>query len=229
MNNTIKSIPPQERPYEKCISFGEASLSDAELLAVIIKTGTRNYSCLDLARLILTRSCSNEGLLVLHSMTAEELMDIPGIGPVKAIQLKCIGELCRRMSSLSKPTSTTYSSPDDIAHSYMERMRHFEEEHVILLLLDCKCRLIKDITLSIGNVNTSIVSPREVFINALRYKAVNIVLIHNHPSGDPTPSSEDIEVTRNLIETGEMIGIPLIDHLIIGDNKFVSFKQLGFE
>ena len=143
------------------------------------------------------------------------------------MEIICICELARRIAR----TRHSYDEPLDtaakISKRFMEEMRHFKEEHVVLLLLDIKCRLIKELTISIGTINQSFLRPREVFIQALKYEAVNLVLIHNHPSGDPTPSKADIMVTDKILEVSELVGIPLVDHIIIGDCCYVSFREKG--
>lgn len=223
----IKEYPISERPYEKCRSQGPESLSDAELLAVILRSGTKESNCVELAREVLALPATESGLLGLHRLTTAELQRIPGIGPVKAMQLRCIGELCKRMTHSRYADNHRLNNPMIIAERYMEQMRHLEQEHVLLLLLDSKCCLQQEITLSVGSVNQSIVSPREVMITALQHKAVNLVLLHNHPSGDPSPSQADLQVTERVKEAGEMIGIPLMDHIIIGDQCYISLKEQG--
>ena len=227
MTKTIKELPKTERPYEKCQELGTGSLTDAELLAVILRSGTREVNCVELAREVLSISETEPGLLGLHRVTSAQLEQIPGIGPVKATQLLCIGELCKRMASASRREGVCLTSPERIAQHYMEQLRHLEKEHVILLLLDSKCRLLKELTISIGSVNQSILTPREVLIAALQYKAVHLILIHNHPSGDPSPSKADLVTTRKVQEAGEMLGIPLMDHIIVGDQKYISLKGQG--
>ena len=224
----MKELPAQERPYEKCRNLGPESLTDAELLAVILRSGTKEATCLELANEVLAVSDTESGLLGLHTLTPVQLQQISGIGPVKSIQLLCIGELCKRMASMPHSEGIRLTKPDQIAEYYMERMRHLEQEHVKLLLLDSKCRLLHELTLSIGSVNQSILGPREVFIAALQYKAVNLVLLHNHPSGDPTPSKQDMLTTRRIKEMGDVLGVPLVDHIIIGDQNYISLREEGF-
>lgn len=224
---TLKELPISERPYEKCEKYGVSSLSDAELLAVIIKSGTQGERSIDLANRVLNFSKENPGLIGLNSISMEQLISIRGIGRVKAIQLLCVTELTKRMAKERYSKQIELSSPDSIAKYYMQDMRHLEVEQVVLLLLNTKCQKIKDIVLSKGTVNASLVEPREIYINALKYKAVQIVLLHNHPSGDVTPSKSDISLTRRVKETGELVGIPLVDHIILGDNTYLSFREQG--
>ena len=224
----MKEMPVWERPYEKCRACGPGSLTDAELLAVILRSGTKEATCLELAEEVLHFSDTEPGLLGLHTLTPVQLQQIPGIGPVKAAQLLCIGELCKRMAAARHAEGMRLTRPDQIAEYYMERLRHLEQEHVFLLLLDSKCRMLQELTLSIGSVNQSILTPREVFIAALQYKAVNLILLHNHPSGDPTPSKQDLLTTRRMKEVGDILGVPLMDHIIIGDQKYISLREEGF-
>lgn len=223
----IREMPDEDRPYEKYQRLGAEALNDAELLALILRSGTKGTNCVELARKVLNLPCVESGLLGLYRLTEAELQQIPGIGPVKAIQLKCIGELCKRMSVAKHMDGIRLVKPEQIAQQYMERMRHLEQEYVLLLLLDSKCCLLKELTLSIGSVNQSILTPREVLISALQYKAVHIILIHNHPSGDPSPSRADIQTTTRVREAADLLGIPLLDHIIIGDHRFVSLKEQG--
>ena len=226
MNYGIKDLPENERPIEKFLLKGENALSDAELLAIIIRTGTKNLSALALAEEILR---SAQGILGLHHLSVEELTSIKGIGKVKAIQLKAIGELSKRIAkTMAIRTDYTFVSPESIAGRYMEELRHLEQEQLMVLYMNTKGNLLKEEIITKGTVNMSIVSPREIFVNAVKYKAVSIALLHNHPSGDPTPSRQDIEATYRVKEAGELIGISLIDHIIIGDNRYVSLKCEGF-
>ena len=209
-------------PYEKCMEFGAGSLTDTELVAAIIKTGTAG----NLAEDILN-SAGSKGLPGIIDMSVQELMDIKGIGMAKAAQLKCICELSRRIAKRQAAMRLKFSSPDTIAGYYMEDMRYLTKERLILIMLDSRLGLISDIVLSIGTVNSSLVSPSEVFYEACRNKAVSIVLVHNHPSGDSNPSRQDIEVTDKISKAGEILGIHLIDHIIIGDNNYTSLKEYG--
>lgn len=213
-------------PYEKCMEFGAGSLTDTELVAAIIKTGTAGKTAKNLAEDILN-SAGSKGLPGIIDMSVQELMDIKGIGMAKAAQLKCICELSRRIAKRQAAMRLKFSSPDTIAGYYMEDMRYLTKERLILIMLDSRLGLISDIVLSIGTVNSSLVSPSEVFYEACRNKAVSMVLVHNHPSGDSNPSRQDIEVTDKISKAGEILGIHLIDHIIIGDNNYTSLKEYG--
>ena len=221
----IEDLPMELRPFEKYQKYGIQVLSDAELLALILRTGTKNVNCLDLCRQVIN---AGGGTIVgLYGKTEKELQKISGIGPVKAVEIICICELAKRMVKTRRSHNESLDTAAKISERYMEEMRHFKEEHVILLLLDIKCRLIKELTISIGTINQSFLRPREVFIQALKYEAVILVLLHNHPSGDPTPSKADILITDNMLEVSELIGIPLVDHIIIGDCCYISFREKG--
>ncbi|MBQ1688901.1 MAG: DNA repair protein RadC [Lachnospiraceae bacterium] len=222
---TLKELPKSERPYEKLELYGAKTLSDAELLAIIIKSGAKGERSVELASRVLNHHSQKSGLVGLNYLTMEELMQIKGIGRVKAIQLLCIAELTKRMAKQKVPEQVTFSNPESIASYYMQDMRCLEYEQAILLLLDSKCHKIKDFIVSQGTVNASIVEPREILVRALQYKAVHMILLHNHPSGDVTPSKEDIILTEKLYQAGELVGVTLLDHIIIGNNVFWSFQQ----
>lgn len=226
MSNKIQEIPLDQRPYEKCMAQGTTALTDTELLAVILRSGTPSYSSLELAGLILDMSDGNaQGLLGLHHHSITELKKIPGIGKVKAIQIKCIAELSVRMAKAYAKERLSYDSPESIADYYMEQFRHEEQEVLMCMMLDTKNHLLGESVLTKGTVNASLISPRELFLTALKYQAVNMILIHNHPSGDSTPSQEDIMVTRRIAEAGELLDIHLLDHIIIGDRQYASLRQ----
>ena len=225
---TMKDIPQADRPYEKCLRSGPGSLSAEELLAIIIRTGSRGQSALELSRQLLTEESQGGGLLKLLHLSLPQLMQIKGIGKVKGAQLLCIGELSRRIwrrAVLEEVVS--FTNPEEIVNYYMEDLRHMEQEQTRLMLLNTKGALIKELMLSQGTVNMSLASPREIFLEALRHRAVYVVMVHNHPSGDPSPSREDILLTKRVREAGELIGIPLLDHVIIGDNSYISLKERG--
>ena len=226
-HQTLKELPVSERPYEKCEKNGTAMLSDAELLAVILRSGTKDQTAIDLATKVLSIDPFYEGILGICHTSREELQKIPGIGKVKAMQILCIAELSNRLASAKVEDKISFHSPASIADYYMERMRYLSTEEVILAMTDNKNRLICDRVLSKGTVNCSLVSPREVFLMALEFHAVHILLVHNHPSGDATPSRQDIEITEHLARLGDMMQLPLIDHIIVGDGSYVSFRESG--
>ncbi len=225
---TMKDLPRSERPYEKCLEYGPEKLSDAELLAVMIRTGTKKKRSVELAMQVLDLHKCHKGLLGLQHLTIPELMKIEGIGKVKATQITCVAELAKRLSKCRQSERISFQCPKDIASYFMEDMRSLETEHVKLLMLDGKAALLGVKTLTMGTVNASIAPAREIFKCALHYDAVHIVLLHNHPSGNPVPSHEDIRVTKRIYETGELVGIPLVDHIIIGDGRYTSMKEKGY-
>ena len=227
---TMKEMIAEERPYEKCERFGAGSLTDIELLAVLLRTGTKGESSLEVARRLLypDLGISESGETHLQSWTKEELMKVPGIGRVKAIQILCLCELSKRMAQLSAGKELDFSKPETIAGYYREDMRHRKQEHMKLLMLNTRSRLIGESEISKGTINMSVVSPRELFVEALMKNAVYIILLHNHPSGDPSPSRADILVTRRVKEAGDILGIELLDHIIIGDNCYVSLASEGY-
>ena len=227
-NNTIKEMYREERPYEKCEQYGAENLTDAELLAVLLRTGTKGENSLQLAKRILHPDFAQEGILNIHQWSMEQLLQIRGIGKVKAIQILCLSELAKRLSKAEAQSGLNFSAPETIAQYYMEDMRHRKKEALKLLLLNMKTKLIGESELSLGTINTTLVSPREVFAEALRRNAAAVILLHNHPSGDPTPSREDVLATRRVIDAGKIIGIELLDHIIIGDNCFISLRDKGF-
>ena len=225
---TIKDMSRQEKPYEKCQEFGPAALTDAELLAVVLRTGTEGQSSVDLAREILKSGGSDERLDGLYHATIPELMRIRGVGKVKAIQIVCLCELAKRLSRTSNNSKLMFDRAEIIAEYYMEEMRHLEQEETRCVFLNSKCCLIGDKVISRGTVNSSLASPREIFIEAMKNRAVSLVMLHNHPSGDPTPSYNDIALTQKIRQAGEIIGIPLLAHIIIGDQCYFSLKERGY-
>lgn len=222
-NLTMRDLPETERPYEKCIHQGPEHLSDAELLSAIIRTGSHGEKSLDLAeRILMARS---HGILNILYMDIHELQKIHGIGPVKAVQLKCIGELAKRISGRTRSQSYIFKTPEEVAQYYMEQLRHEPKEILLLAMFDRKNMLIHDEIVTIGTSHASLVSPGEIFKTALKNKAEYIILLHNHPSGDPQPSREDLRVTNQIQKCGDLLEIPLVDHIIIGDQQYFSFCE----
>ena len=215
------------RPYEKALYLGPGVMTDAELLAVILNTGTKGESAMDISRKILSLAPGEEGLLGLCHLGIEDYKTLPGIGNVKAIRLVCIGELSKRLASRSAMRTLCFEDSDSIADYYMEQLRHEEQEKLVCVMLDTRYRFLGDTVISSGTVNASLASTRELFLAALRHRAVFIVLLHNHPSGDPTPSDEDIVVTKRVQKAGDLLEIRLMDHLIIGDHCYVSMRDAG--
>lgn len=221
-HQTVKLLPEEERPYEKCLSKGPQALSDAELLAVVIRSGARGITSIDLAREVLRQCPYEEGLDGILHLDIRKLIELPGIGKVKAVQIQCIGELSKRIAGGRARRKLDFRSPACVADYYMEQLRHEEQETVICMMLDTATHLLGERQLTRGTVNQSLLSPREVFLAALEFHAVQIILVHNHPSGDPEPSREDILVTKRIQMAGELIGICLLDHIVIGDRRYTS-------
>lgn len=215
-----------ELPYEKFLRFGPEHLTEIELLAIILRTGTKDNNVMQVAEEVMSLArYPKEGLLGLYDVTLDELQRIRGIGQVKAVRLKCLTELSMRMSMAKAREGMNITSSSQVAAYFMEQLRHRDTECVVVVCLDAKGQIICEKKLSEGSVNMSLISPREIFLAALECKAVNVLLVHNHPSGDPTPSKADKELTYNVKETGERMGILLLDHVVIGDNCYVSFRE----
>lgn len=211
----------EERPREKMILNGVSSLSDAELLAILIRTGNKELNAIQLARLIIDKV---DNIRYLQDITLEELNSIKGIGISKATQIKAALELGRRIASY-RPPKYKIKNPWDIYKYYMESLRYQYKEIFKIVLLNTKNEIITDIDISIGTLNSSLVHPREVFREAIRRSSNKIILLHNHPSGNAEPSKEDKNVTKRLKECGDLIGVEVIDHIIIGDGVYFSFKE----
>lgn len=225
MNKKTKLLPVEERPYEKAEKYGVGVLSDAELLAIVLRCGTPQLNSIGLASMILEGKGSRGGLTSLMNYSLRELKAFPGVGRVKALELQCVGELSKRIAKQAAKSHLNFDSPRSIAEYYMEQLRHCEQEQVIVVMLNNQMGLIQEVLLSVGTVNASLVSTREIFVQACRLGAVYIVLVHNHPSGDSTPSRHDINITRKVQEAGELLDIQLLDHIIIGDKTYTSFRE----
>lgn len=221
----IRDIPKGERPRERFLQSGPQSLSVQELLAILLRTGSKDESVLQLSNRLLTYF---DDLRLLKDASLDEMIAIKGIGKAKAIQVLAAIEIGRRISNSSYDERYAIRSPEDGAKYVMNDMRFLSQEHFVCLYLNTKNQVLHKQTVFIGSLNASIVHPREVFKEAFRRSAASIICAHNHPSGDPTPSREDIEVTKRLFECGKIIGIDVLDHLIIGENKFVSLKEKGY-
>ncbi|MDP4093340.1 MAG: DNA repair protein RadC [Bacillota bacterium] len=224
----IKDLPLSERPYEKLEKFGPEMLSNAELLAIIIRTGSKNETSVSLSQRILSQDKEGEGLAFLHNYSVEQLTEINGVGKVKAIQIKALMELSKRAASTSMlDKKAVIKTPADVAALLMEEMKYYKKEVFKAVLLNTKNYVIRHINISIGSLNASVVHPREVFSEAVKAGCSCIVFAHNHPSGDPEPSIEDLETTARLVDAGNILGIKVLDHIIIGKNRFISFKEKG--
>ncbi len=224
-NWMIRDHQKDDRPRERLLNNGACSLSNRELLAILLRTGSQQESVLQLAGSVLEKF---EGLRKMRDASLEELTQLKGIGTAKAAQLFAAIELGRRLNHLEFEKGFVIRTPDDIANYLMQEMRFLPQEHFVVLFLNSKNQIIHKQSIFIGSLNRSIVHPREIFREAVRRMAANVVCAHNHPSGDPTPSSEDIDVTQRLVECGRIMGIEILDHIIIGENKFVSLREEGY-
>ena len=222
----IKEMAKDQRPRERLIRDGKQMLSTAELLAILIGTGSKERSALDLANSIL--ALDERGVGYLMDLTVSELMEIDGVGEAKACRITAAFELAARLSGQRARDEVRIGSSDDVAKLFMEKMRYLKKEFFNVLLLDTKGDIIKEENVSVGDLATSIVHPRESFTGAVRNSAAAVIFVHNHPSGDPSPSGEDLEVTKRLAEAGKILGIRVLDHIIIGDGVFVSLHEQGY-
>lgn len=223
----MRDLPEDMRPYEKCERFGTEVLSEAELLAVILRSGSRGKNSVCLAEEILRIRERDNGLLNLMHLSAEELLSLNGIGRVKALQLLCIGELSRRIWKREASRRLDLKTAASVADYYMEDLRHLEYECIYLMLLDARDNLRASVCISRGSIYGACISPREILAEALRCQACSFILVHNHPSGDPRPSEADQELTEAVRKAGAAVSIPLLDHVIIGDNCYFSFLEKG--
>ncbi|WP_106497016.1 RadC family protein [Lentibacillus sp. Marseille-P4043] len=221
----IKDVPKEDRPRERLLKLGASHLSNQELFAILLGSGTREESVMALSQRLLMHF---EGLSLLKDATIEELTAIKGIGTAKGVLLLSAIEIGNRLNQYKPSDRYVIRSPEDGADYIMEEMRGLNQEHFVVLFLNTKNQIIHRQTIFIGSLNASIVHPREVYREAVKRSAASIICAHNHPSGDPSPSQEDIHVTRRLVESGKMIGIELLDHIVIGDRKFVSLKEKGY-
>ena len=221
----VRDVPTEERPRERLLQHGAERLSNAELLAILLRTGTVGCSALDLADRLLGRFGSVAGLI---EADLQELIDMPGIGLAKATQLKASIELGRRIARHVGDARPQILTAADAAAYMMDRLRFERKEHFVTLHLDTQHRLIGEEIVSVGSLDSSIVHPREIFKTALKRSAAGIICLHNHPSGDPTPSFADVEATHRLVEAGELLGVPVLDHIVIGENRYVSLKEKGW-
>lgn len=220
---TIKKLPISERPYEKMQMYGSENLSNSELLAIIIKTGTNEKTSVELAQEILKLGSQNRNdLHFLQDLSIEEFMQIKGIGKVKAIQLKAVCELTKRMSRPIENINIKIRIPLDVAKLLMNELKFEKREKVKVLILNTKNILLKIIDVSYGGTNSAIIEPKDILAEPIKMGAPKIILVHNHPSGDPKPSVQDLNLTKTVYKAGEMLGIQLIDHIVIGNEQYES-------
>lgn len=221
----IRDVHEADRPRERLIRQGAKSLSNQELIAILLGTGTKFESVLTVANRVLLNF---EKLHNLKHATLEEMVNIKGIGEAKAVLLLASIELGRRLASKDLEDRYTIRSPEDAASFLMQDMTSLQQEHFVCLFLNVKNQVLHKQTIFVGSLNASIVHPREIFREAVKRSAASIICAHNHPSGVPTPSPEDIDVTNRLYEAGKIVGVDLLDHVIIGDHQFISMKEKGY-
>lgn len=222
-HTTIKQWPEGERPREKLMKHGSASLSDAELLAILIRAGSRGATAVDLARKLLSEGRT---LRDLARMSVVDLGHL-GIGKVRAASIVAALELSRRSIAGTRVDRQTLRDPEGVAEVYLPKLRDLQHEEFWVLLLTTSNQLMREIRISSGTLNSSLVHPRECFSEALKERAASVIFVHNHPSGNPEPSQEDLSITRQLTEAGKILGIPVYDHIVVGGAQFVSFAQRG--
>jgi DNA repair protein RadC len=215
---TIKDLPKVERPREKLIQYGPEKLSNSELLAILLRSGKKGENVIELANKILKRFSKDE----LPSLTFNDLKDYPGLGPAKACEIIACFELGKRL--LKDKKAEIYLKPKEIWEE-LKDLRDHKKEHFVIFYLDSRNQEIKREIISVGSLNANLVHPREVFEPAVRNLAAQILLAHNHPSGDPEPSEDDLEITKRLVEAGKIMGIEIVDHVIVVKNGFLSFKE----
>lgn len=220
----IKELPEGDRPREKMRERGAQALGNSELLAILLRTGSHDESALRIAEHLLDKQ---GGLSGFGHATMESLEQVKGIGDAKALTILAAIELGRRIDSLAPLDRTVIRTPEDVAFLLMPRFRYETREHFLAVLLSTKNHVLKTSVISVGSLNASIVHPRELFGEAINASAASVILAHNHPSGDPSPSAEDISLTRKLVEAGKILDIPVLDHVVLGDGKFVSLKEKG--
>ncbi|MDM8000366.1 MAG: DNA repair protein RadC [Dehalococcoidia bacterium] len=218
---TVRDLPPAERPRERLARFGAEALSAQEILALVLGRGVKGESVMVTAQRLLSRFASLQGIA---DASLEELSQINGIGPAKAAQLKAAFDLSRRLQGGPGEGKAQVKSPEDVFGVVSAALKGKKKEHFLALLLDTRNRLIRTATVSVGSLDSSIVHPREVFKEAIKASAASVIFVHNHPSGDPEPSQDDIELTRRLVEAGKLLGILVLDHVIVGDGSFLSLK-----
>lgn len=226
MTIMVRDLPMDERPREKLVKYGPSYLSNAELLAILLRTGTREMSVLHVAEEVLSHF-EGQGLSGLVHMSPDEIAQVNGVGPAKAATILAAVELGRRLAVQAAENISTIGGPEDAAHYAMPRYRHELQEHFALMTLDTKNHVTGFFDLTTGTLSASLVHPREVYRKAIQQSAASIIVFHNHPSGDPSPSREDIAVTERLVKSGKVLGIDLLDHIILGKENFLSMKEEG--
>ena len=219
----IKELPKSERPYEKLLMYGAKKLSNAELLAIIIKTGTKNETSVDIANRILLLS---EKISDLANISVETLQKINGIGKVKAIQIKAVCELATRMDNSLNNLNIKVLKPKDVANIFMKELKYEKQEKLKMLLLNSKNEVVKNIELKTGSINQISVAPTEILREVIKEGLEKFILIHNHPSGDPTPSEADLNFTKKVEECSKLFKLNFLDHIVIGRTNYISIKTI---
>lgn len=222
---SVRGLPSGDRPRERLYARGAGELSLQELLAIVIGEGTRGSNALVVALGLLGEFGD---LVVMGRAGVDEMRRVPGIGFARACRVVAAFELGKRFARESRTSGKSIKTPGDIARLFMDEMKHYDREHFKAAFLNTKNQVIKVVTVSIGSLNASIVHPREILKPAIAASAASIVLVHNHPTGDPSPSREDVEFTRRFARCGELIGIELLDHIVIGADRFQSLKESGY-
>ncbi len=220
----IHDMPDAERPRERLLKYGPEALSNAELLAIILRTGSQKENVINMC----SRIFSEYNIKQLSQANLSKLMQIHGIGAAKAAQIAAVFELARKLEGYTDGPKRKIRSPSDVYSLLYPRMREHKREKLVALLLDTKNQVLREEIVSIGSLNANIVHPREVFKTALMESCASVILSHNHPSGDPTPSREDVSVTEKLVEGGKLLGIDVLDHVVIGEGRYVSLKDEGY-
>lgn len=220
----MRDLPKEERPRERLIELGPEYLANRELLALLIRTGTKSRSAMDLADMLLAHFGS---LPKLASASYHEISGLKGIGPAKAADILAAFELAKRLSNSHSALKEVVTNPKDAADLVFHELRLLDKEHFLILMLNTKHRVIAKKVISIGHLNASLVHPREMFKEAIKHSSAAVILVHNHPSGDPSPSEDDIRITRRLVEGGQLLGIQVLDHVIVGEQGYVSLKEKG--
>ncbi|NLO89062.1 MAG: DNA repair protein RadC [Clostridia bacterium] len=218
-------MPPDQQPRERLVAVGPEYLSNVELLAILLRTGTVKETSLQLAQRILNQ---NGGLRFLAEADVDQLKNIHGVGTAKAAQIKAAVELGKRIFSIDSREKPSIRTPQDVANLLLDKMRYLDREHFKAVFLNSKNHVLAVELISVGTLNASLVHPRELFKKAIIKSSAGIILVHNHPSGDPHPSEEDKLVTQRMVEAGKIIGIDVLDHVIIGDGRFVSMREMGY-
>lgn len=222
----VRELPLDERPRERLLAHGPAYLSNAELLAILLHSGTREMSAMQLAHEILSLN-QQEGISALANLAPVELMHVKGVGKAKAAELAAAVELGKRLATRQVSQKTIICCPEDVADYVMPRFRYEQREHFAVILMNVKNHILSMPIISVGSLTASVVHPREVFKVAIQQTAASMILVHNHPSGDPTPSREDIAITNRLVEVGRLMDIPVLDHVVLGNDNYISLKEKG--